>query len=167
MAVGVGEEGFREILGICEGGKEDETSWSEFLRHLKERGLKGVELVISDKCLGLLEAVGKFYPDPRWQRCIVHWYRNVFSVVPKAKVKQVAAILKAKRPSPWAGQGQQMTGLREASKNMRKILDSTRGLLAKDTGHDVRIADTTEKRTKKPLRRDRSTCEIRGRGIEG
>jgi transposase-like protein len=95
VAVGVDEDGFREILGICEGAKEDEQSWSEFFRHLKQRGLKGVELVISDKCLGLLEAVGKFYPDANWQRCMVHWYRNVFSVVPNPKVKHVAAMLKA------------------------------------------------------------------------
>jgi putative transposase len=51
VAVGVDEDGFREILGICEGAKEDEQSWSEFLRHLKQRGLEGIELVISDKCL--------------------------------------------------------------------------------------------------------------------
>jgi len=95
VAVGVDEDGFREILGICEGAKEDEQSWSGFLRHLKQRGLEGVELVISDKCLGLLEAVEKFYPDAKWQRCIVHWYRNVFSVVPNPKVKEVAAMLKA------------------------------------------------------------------------
>jgi len=96
VAVGVDEDGFREILGICEGAKEDEQSWGGFLRHLKQRGLGGVELVISDKCLGLLEAVEKFYPDAKWQRCVVHWYRNVFSVVPNPKVKEVAAkMLKA------------------------------------------------------------------------
>lgn len=95
VAVGVDEDGFREILGICEGAKEDEQSWSDFLRHLKQRGLNGIELVISDKCLGLLEAVEKFYPDAKWQRCVVHWYRNIFSVVPNPKVKEVAAMLKA------------------------------------------------------------------------
>lgn len=95
VAVGVDEDGFREILGICEGAKEDEQSWREFLRHLKQRGLEGVELVISDKCLGLLEATEKFYPEAQWQRCVVHWYRNIFSVVPNPKVKGVAAMLKA------------------------------------------------------------------------
>jgi transposase-like protein len=95
VAVGVDNDGYREILGICEGAKEDQQSWSDFLRHLKERGLKGVQLVISDKCLGLLEAVVKFYPDAQWQRCLCHWYRNVFSVVPNDKVKSVAAMLKA------------------------------------------------------------------------
>jgi putative transposase len=95
VAVGVNKEGYREILGVAEGAKEDKASWSGFLRHLKERGLKGVELVTSDKCLGLVESLGEFYPKASWQRCVVHFYRNVFTVVPKGKVKEVAAMLKA------------------------------------------------------------------------
>ena len=95
VAVGVDSAGFREILGICEGLKEDQESWRSFLRHLKARGLKGVELVISDKCLGLVETLGEFFADAHWQRCMVHFYRNVFSAVPNAKVKEVAAMLKA------------------------------------------------------------------------
>jgi putative transposase len=95
VAIGVAQDGFREILGICEGAKEDTESWSNFLRHLKQRRLKGIQLVVSDKCLGLVEALNKFFPDARWQRCVVHFYRNVFSVVPKGKVKEVAAMLKA------------------------------------------------------------------------
>lgn len=95
VAIGVAQDGFREVLGICEGAKEDIESWSNFLGHLKQRGLKGIQLVISDKCLGLIEALGKFFPDSRWQRCVVHFYRNVFSLVPKSKVKEVAAMLKA------------------------------------------------------------------------
>ena len=95
VAIGVAQDGFREVLGICEGAKEDQASWSNFLRHLKKRGLKGVQLAVSDKCLGLVEAVGQFYPEAHWQRCVVHFYRNVFSVVPKGKVKEVAAMLKA------------------------------------------------------------------------
>jgi putative transposase len=94
-AIGVAQDGFREVLGICEGAKEDAESWSNFLRHLKQRGLTGIQLVISDKCLGLVEALSTFFPDARWQRCVVHFYRNVFSVVPKGKVKEVAAMLKA------------------------------------------------------------------------
>jgi transposase-like protein len=95
VAIGVSREGFRDVLGICEGAKEDKEGWSGFLRHLKQRGLKGVQLFISDKCLGLVEAAGEFYPDARWQRCVVHFYRNVFSVVPKGKVKEVVVMLKA------------------------------------------------------------------------
>lgn len=95
VAIGVNKEGYREILGVAEGAKEDKASWSAFLRQLKERGLKGVELFISDKCLGLVESLGDFYPEVKWQRCAVHFYRNVFTVVPKGKVTEVAAMLKA------------------------------------------------------------------------
>src|SRR5450432_3057012 len=95
VAIGVRFDGYREILGVVEGLKEDTESWRNFLRHLKERGMKGVRLLISDKCLGLLEAWGEFYPEATWQRCMVHWYRNVMSVVPKGKVKEVMAMLKA------------------------------------------------------------------------
>ncbi len=95
VAIGVREDGYREILGVVEGVKEDTESWRNFLRHLKERGLQGVRLLVSDKCLGLVEAVGEFYPEAAWQRCMVHWYRNVMSVVPKTRVKEVMAMLKA------------------------------------------------------------------------
>jgi len=95
VAVGVNADGHREMLGVMEGGKEDAASWLAFLRHLKGRGLKGVRLVTSDKCLGLLEALGECFPEAQWQRCIVHFYRNVFTVVPSGQVKEVAAMLKA------------------------------------------------------------------------
>jgi transposase-like protein len=95
VAVGVSGEGFREILGICEGAKEDKAGWSGFLAHLKQRGLAGVELIISDACLGLIESVAEHFPDARWQRCVVHWYRNVFGHVPSDKVREVATMLKA------------------------------------------------------------------------
>jgi len=95
VAIGVRSDGYREILGVVEGLKEDTESWRNFLRHLKQRGLQGVRLLVSEKCLGLVEAAGEFYPEATWQRCMVHWYRNVMSVVPKSKVKEVMAMLKA------------------------------------------------------------------------
>ena len=55
----------------------------------------GTQLFIGDKCLGLLEAVNEVYPDAKYQRCTVHFYRNVFSVTPRSKMKEVAAMLKA------------------------------------------------------------------------
>ena len=91
----VNDDGYREILGIVEGAKEDKAGWSSFLKHLKERGLSGVELVISDACLGLVESLAEVYPEARWQRCVVHWYRNAFSHVPSTKVREVALMLKA------------------------------------------------------------------------
>ncbi|MFV2041580.1 MAG: IS256 family transposase, partial [Candidatus Hydrothermarchaeales archaeon] len=95
VAIGVNQDGYREVLGAAEGAKEDKKSWSNFIRHLKERGLKGVRMFITDKCLGLVESLGEFYPDALWQRCMVHYYRNVFTVVPKGKVREVAAMLMA------------------------------------------------------------------------
>jgi transposase-like protein len=95
VAIGVRSDGYREIIGVAEGVKEDLESWRGFLRYLKSRGLKGVRLFISDKCLGLVEALGEFYPEAQWQRCMVHWYRNVFSVTPRGRRKEVAAMLKA------------------------------------------------------------------------
>jgi putative transposase len=95
VAVGVNAQGFREVLGVMEGAKEDKESWTAFLRHLKGRGLGGVRLFISDKCLGLVESLADFYPQACWQRCTVHFYRNVFTATPKGKLKDVAALLKA------------------------------------------------------------------------
>jgi transposase-like protein len=95
VAVGVNHEGYREILGAAEGAKEDKAGWSGFLRHLKKRGLKGVDMFITDKCLGLVESLGEFYPEARWQRCMVHFMRNVLGHVPRGKMRKVSAMLKA------------------------------------------------------------------------
>ena len=91
----VNEDGFREVLGAAEGMKEDKASWVSFFQWLRGRGLDGVKLIVGDKCMGMLEAVGEVFPDAKYQRCTVHFYRNVFSVVPKSKVKIVAKMLKA------------------------------------------------------------------------
>ena len=95
VAIGVSAAGFREILGICEGAKEDQKGWSVFLGHLKRRGLAGVQLIVSDACMGLVESAAEHFPEARWQRCVVHWYRNIFSHVPREKMREVAAMLKA------------------------------------------------------------------------
>ena len=95
VASAVNSEGFREILGICEGAKEDKSGWSAFLRHLVDRGLKGVQLIISDACRGLTESTAEYLPEARWQRCMVHFYRNVFSHVPATRVREVSHMLKA------------------------------------------------------------------------
>ena len=71
------------------------ASWVSFFQWLRGRGLEGVKLIVGDKCLGMLEAVGEVFPEAKYQRCVVHFYRNVFSAVPKSKVKNVAKMLKA------------------------------------------------------------------------
>ena len=95
VAIAVNEDGYREVLGAAEGMKEDKASWTEFFKWLRGRGLNGVKLIIGDKCSGMLEAAGEVFPEAKYQRCIVHFYRNIFSVIPKAKIRNVALMLKA------------------------------------------------------------------------
>ena len=95
VAIAVNEDGYREVLGAAEGMKEDKASWVSFFQWLRGRGLEGVKLIVGDKCLGMLEAVGEVFPEVKYQRCVVHFYRNIFSVVPKSKVKNAAKMLKA------------------------------------------------------------------------
>ena len=90
VAIAVNEDGFREVLGTVEEMEEDKASWVSFFQWLRRRGL----LIVGDKCMGKLEAVGEVFPDAKYQRCTVHFYRNIFSVVPKSKVKIVAKMLK-------------------------------------------------------------------------
>jgi transposase-like protein len=95
VAIAVNEDGYREVIGAREGMKEDKSSWTEFFKWLKERGLNGVKLIVGDKCLGMLESVAEVYPNAKYQRCTVHFYRNIFSVTPRSKGKLVAKMLKA------------------------------------------------------------------------
>jgi putative transposase len=95
VAIGVEADGYRQILGVGEGEKEDLGGWRGFLQHLKDRGLTTPRLIISDACRGLVEAANELHPEAQWQRCAVHFYRNVFSHVPNSKVADVARMLKA------------------------------------------------------------------------
>ena len=94
VAIAVNEDGYREVLGAAEGMKEDKANWVNFFQWLRGRGLDGVKLIVGDKCLGMLEAVGEVYPEAKYQRCTVHFCRNVFSVVSRSKGKTVAKMLK-------------------------------------------------------------------------
>ena len=116
VAIGVSSDGFREIIGAAEGMKEDRESWRSFFVWLKERGLTGVRLVIGDKNLGMLETVAEIFPDARYQRCTVHFYRNIFSVTPRNKVKTVAMMLKAVH-----AQENKETAREKASQIIRKL----------------------------------------------
>ncbi|MCI8526384.1 MAG: hypothetical protein HFF17_10820 [Oscillospiraceae bacterium] len=90
-ATAVNEDGYREVLGAAEGMK----GWISFFQRLRGRGLNGVKLIVGDKCLGMLEAVEEVFPDAKYQRGTVYFYRNVFSIVPRSKVKLVAKMFKA------------------------------------------------------------------------
>lgn len=87
---GINEDGIREILGFITGDKESETSWSECFNDLKERGLRGVEYVISDSHKGLVNAIKTHLQSAVWQRCQAHMTRNIMDVTPK-NIKQELA----------------------------------------------------------------------------
>lgn len=95
VAIGVNAEGNRAVVGVQEGAREDHDSGYHFLQALKARGLNGTALFITDKRLGLVAAVAEVFPTAQWQRCVVHWYRNVMAAVPRTKLKDVVAMLKA------------------------------------------------------------------------
>lgn len=95
VAIGVREDGFREVIGCEEGYTESADSWREFLLELRDRGLSGVRMVTGDKSKGMLGALAEVFPDAMYQRCTVHFYRNVLAKVPQRRRADVAASLKA------------------------------------------------------------------------
>ena len=95
VAIGVNEDGYREVIGAAEGFTESKECWTEFLSWLKSRGLRGVRMFTGDKAAAMTGSIAEVFPDAAYQRCTVHFYRNVLAKVPKSKRPQVAAMLKA------------------------------------------------------------------------
>jgi len=164
VAIGVNEYGYRKILGVCEGAKEDKAGWSSFLHHLKQRGLSGVRLFITDACMGLVESLAEYYPESKWQRCIVHFYRNVFSVVPRKKMPEVAAMLKAIHASEDKQAAIEKAGtvftkleemkLREAAKKVQDSISETLTYFDFPREHRIRIrTNNALERIMKEIRR--------------
>lgn len=135
VAVGVNEDGNREVIGAAEGGKEDAESWIRFLRTLKERGLRGVRMIVGDKCLGLVEAIREVYPETRYQRCMVHFMRNILCDVPRSRGKEVGNMVKAifaqedyeacKRKSAEVAEKLRRTKLKSAAKVLEDGIEET------------------------------------------
>lgn len=95
VAIGVNSDGNREVIGAAEGLKEDKESWTIFLSWLRNRNLKGVKMIIVDKCLGMCESVNKVFPEAKYQRCTVHYYRNIFTATPRSKMREVTRMQEA------------------------------------------------------------------------
>lgn len=95
VAIGVDQNGYREVLGEKEGVSENKDCWKSFLTNLKERGLKGIRLFVSDKHLGFLESASEVFIEAQWQRYSVHFFRNIFTKVPRSKMEFVVPLLKA------------------------------------------------------------------------
>jgi putative transposase len=164
VAIGVGEDGYRHVLGIAEGAKEDKSGWSSFLSHLKQRGLTGIQLIISDACLGLVESIADYYPDAQWQRCVVHFYRNIFSVVPHTKVRDVADMLKAihaqEDVTAAREKAQQVIAklhdlkLPKAAEKIREAIDQTFSYYAFPKSHWIRLrTNNPQERLMREIRR--------------
>ena len=165
IAIGVNKEGYREILGAYEGLKEDTESWKNFFVWLKQRGLKGVEMITGDKALGMVEAIGEVFSKAKYQRCTVHFYRNVFSVVPNGKMPSVAKMLKAIH-----AQEDKNSALQKASMVVKKLNDMKlykaakkveEGILETLTYMDFPVQHWTRIRTNNTL--ERLNKEIRRR----
>ena len=95
VAIGVGTEGWREVIAVDEGMREDAASRERFFRSMIERGLRGVGLVVGDRCAGLVSTVNSMPPNARYQRCMVHFMRNVLSKTPSGHREWASAALKA------------------------------------------------------------------------
>ena len=102
IAISVTAEGRREVLGLDVGPSEEEAFWEQFLRGLVERGLTGVQLVISDAHAGLKRALTAILQGASWQRCRVHFVRNALALVPKSAQQLVAATIRTVFAQPDA-----------------------------------------------------------------
>jgi putative transposase len=135
-AMGVNEEGEREILGFMDWGGETEVAWETFLTALKRRGLKGVDLVVSDAHEGLCEALLRAFPGSSWQECQAHFLRRSIEAVKKADQKafreEVRTIIQAAARSTSDKLMQLLKGVWEekAAKAVAYVEEHLEGLLA-------------------------------------
>lgn len=142
VAVGVGMDGRREVLSVVEGMKEDSESWREFIKGMLARGLKGVRLVTGDRCAGLVAAVNELLPGARYQRCMVHFERNILAKVnPKNRdwaADALKAIFsmesrdKALEKAESVAKDMEARKLREAAKCLREGIGETTTYLLDD-----------------------------------
>ena len=134
VATGVAEDASREVLGISIGDSEDAAFWTEFLQSLRERGLQGVQLVISDSHLGLKAAITKVFPGASWQRCRVHFMRNVLVKVTRNHQQMAAAMIRTIFAQPDAAHVERQ--LKEVAATMKRQFPVVNEMLL-DAAEDV------------------------------
>ena len=170
VATGVTANGDREVLGVDVGDSEDEVFWTAFLRGLKDRGLGGVRLVISDAHAGLKASIPRVLAGASWQRCKVHLMRNILGTVPSASKDMVAATVRTIFAQPAAeacrAQLHEVVGILERQfPKAAAILDSAevdvfahaafpRASLAQDRLDEPARADQQGDQTPQQRRRD-------------
>lgn len=134
VAVGVTSTGERQVLGVDCGPSEDATFWTKFLRSLVKRGLKGVRLVISDAHEGLVGSIAKVLSGAQWQRCRVHFMRNLLATVPKGAQETVAAFVRTIFYQP--DHATAMVHLKDVAAMLRPRFSDAADLLG-DAAHDI------------------------------
>ena len=127
IATGVNADGHREILGVDVFTSEDGASWTSFLRGLVARGLGGIKLVVSDDHLGLKQAIAAVLPGASWQRCRVHFLRNLLARVPKSAQTMVATLVRSifdqvDANSVWVQHGRVVEQLQERFSEAAELL---------------------------------------------
>ena len=158
IVAGVNEDGYREILGARIADSEDAMFWEDFFSDLKERGLKGVELVVSDGHKGIQKAIQTSFIGSSWQMCHVHFIRTVLKKVPKKYHKQVTEklkeILEDAGKIPELVQEMDVPGIRKAADTIERFKDSLNNYQAFPEEHWKRIRTTNiMERINKELKR--------------
>ena len=134
VAIGVTRDGERQILGVDVGASEDRGFWTAFLRSLVKRGLAGVRLVISDAHEGLKQAISTVLSGAAWQRCPVHFMRNLLATVPHAMREPIAAIVRTIFAQP--DYATSMAQLHKVADGLRPRLPQAAALL-EDAADDI------------------------------
>ena len=177
VAVGVGMDGRREVLSVAEGMKEDSESWREFIKGMLARGLKGVRLVTGDRCAGLVAAVNELLPGARYQRCMVHFERNILAKVnPKNRdwaADALKAIFsmesrdKALEKAESVAKDMEARKLREAAKCLREGIGETTTYLLDDYPREHRRRIRTNNMIKRLNREIRRRTRVVGSFPDG
>lgn len=134
MAIGVTSEGERQVLGVDVGPFEDRAFWTAFLRSLVKRGLKGVRLVISDAHEGLKQPISTVLTGTTWQRCRVHFMRNLLATVPQGAREAIAAIVRTIFAQP--DHTSALAQLRKVAEGLRHRFPRAAALL-EDAAEDI------------------------------
>ena len=164
VAIGVNDDGCREVIGAAEGFTESSECWRDFLSWLRSRGLRGVRMFAGDKAAGMVGSIAEVFPEAAYQRCTVHSCRNVLSKVPKSRRAKVAAMLKAIHAieSREASEAKVLAvadelermGLREAAKEVREGYAETLAYTGFPQEHWRRIRTSNAiERTSREIRR--------------
>ena len=135
VAVGITSDGDRQVLGVDVGPSEDRAFWTAFLRSLVKRGLTGVRLVVSDAHEGLKQAISTVLHGAAWQRCRVHFMRNLLATVPQGAREAIAAIVRTIFAQP--DHASALAQLRKVAEGLRPRFAKTATLL-EDAAEDIR-----------------------------